>query len=181
MTNDKHPLYQALDVAEEILNEFQYEIIQTIFIEIKRRINMLEIKVKTLSPICTPCRTKQGDWIDLKSAHDISLKAGEFAYIPLGVCMELPAGYEAHIIPRSSTFKRYGIIQTNSMGLIDNSYCGDNDWWVMPVYAVRDTFIPKGDRICQFRIVENQPESELKLVEKMNNNDRNGLGSTGTK
>lgn len=122
----------------------------------------------------------KSDWIDLRAAKDIRLKKGEFALIPLGVAMEIPRGYEAHVVPRSSTFKKWGIIQTNSVGIIDNSYCGDNDQWMMPVYATRDTTIYKNDRICQFRIMKNQPKIKFNQVEKLDNPDRNGFGSTGT-
>ena len=100
----------------------------------------------------------KSDWIDLRAAEDVELKAGEFRLIPLGVAMQLPIGYEAHVVPRSSTFKNFGIIQTNHQGVIDCSYNGDNDQWFMPVYAVRDTQIHVNDRICQFRIMENQPK-----------------------
>ena len=95
---------------------------------------------------------EKSDWIDLRAAEDVELKAGQFRLIPLGVAMELPKGYEAHIVPRSSTFKNFGIIQTNHMGVVDESYCGDNDQWFFPAYALRDTKIHAGDRICQFRI-----------------------------
>lgn len=95
--------------------------------------------------------------------------------------MKLPDGYEAHIAPRSSTFKNFGIIQTNSVGVVDNSYSGDNDEWLMPVYALRDTVIKAGDRICQFRIVECQPEIVFETVEHLSVIDRGGVGSTGTK
>ena len=121
----------------------------------------------------------KSDWIDLRSAEDVELKAGDFKLISLGVSMELPKGYEAHIIPRSSTFKTWGIIQTNSMGLIDESYCGDNDIWKMPVYATKDTVIHKNDRICQFRIMEHQPEIVFKEVKKLEGKDRGGFGTTG--
>ena len=121
----------------------------------------------------------KSDWIDLRSAEDVSLKAGEFKLIPLGVAMELPAGYEAHVVPRSSTFKNFGIIQTNHQGVIDCSYCGDNDQWFMPVYAVRDTQICLNDRICQFRIMENQPKLIFDEVAQLGNEDRGGHGSTG--
>ena len=94
----------------------------------------------------------KSDWIDLRAAEEVELKAGEFQLIPLGIAMELPAGYEAHVVPRSSTFKNYGVIQTNSMGVIDETYCGDNDQWFFPAYALRDTVIHANDRICQFRI-----------------------------
>lgn len=121
----------------------------------------------------------KSDWIDLRAFETVELKAGEFALIPLGVAMELPKGYEAHIVPRSSTFKNYGIIQTNSCGIVDGSYCGDEDMWRMPVYAVRDTRIAKNDRICQFRIVENQPKIKFEEVAHLDNQNRGGFGSTG--
>lgn len=122
----------------------------------------------------------KSDWIDLRAAEDVVLKKGEFRLIPLGVAMKLPEGYEAHIVPRSSTFKNFGIIQTNHMGVIDETYCGDNDQWRMPVYAVRDTEIHANDRICQFRIVEHQPEIVFEQVERLDGEDRGGFGSTGT-
>lgn len=121
----------------------------------------------------------KSDWIDLRAAEDVTMKAGEFRLIPLGVGMELPEGYEAHIVPRSSTFKNFGIIQTNHMGIIDASYCGDNDQWRMAVYAVRDTEIHVNDRICQFRIMENQPAVAFEEVEHLGSQDRGGFGSTG--
>lgn len=121
----------------------------------------------------------KSDWIDLRAAEDVELHAGEFKLIPLGVAMELPAGYEAHVVPRSSTFKNFGIIQTNHQGVIDSSYCGDNDQWFMPVYAVRDTQIHVNDRICQFRIMENQPKIVFDEVVHLNHDDRGGHGSTG--
>lgn len=121
----------------------------------------------------------KSDWIDLRAAEDVELKKGEFKLIPLGVAMELPAGYEAHVVPRSSTFKNFGIIQTNHQGVIDGSYCGDNDQWFMPVYAIRDTEIHVNDRICQFRIMENQPKIQFDEVAHLENADRGGHGSTG--
>ena len=121
----------------------------------------------------------KSDWIDLRAAEDVDLTKGEFRLIPLGVAMELPAGYEAHVVPRSSTFKNFGIIQTNHQGVIDCSYCGDNDQRFMPVYAVRDTQIRVNDRICQFRIMENQPKIVFDEVEHLDHDDRGGHGSTG--
>lgn len=121
----------------------------------------------------------KSDWIDLRAAEDVTLKQGEFRLIPLGVGMELPRGYEAHVVPRSSTFKNFGIIQTNHQGVIDSSYCGDNDQWFMPVYALRDTQIHINDRICQFRIMENQPKIAFDEVEHLNHENRGGHGSTG--
>ena len=121
----------------------------------------------------------KSDWIDLRAAREISLKKGEFALIPLGVAMKLPRGYEAHIVPRSSTYKNFGIIQTNSQGVIDESYCGDNDQWFMPALAMRDTVIHVNDRICQFRIMEHQPGISFQRVAKLDDPDRGGHGSTG--
>lgn len=121
----------------------------------------------------------KSDWIDLRAAQEVELKAGEFRLIPLGIAMELPKGYEAHVIPRSSTFKNFGILQTNSMGLIDESYCGDNDQWFFPALAMRDTVIHVNDRICQFRIMKHQPELSFAETEKLTGEDRGGFGSTG--
>jgi dUTP pyrophosphatase len=121
----------------------------------------------------------KGDWIDLRVAEDIHLEAGEFKLIPLGVAMALPPNYEALLIPRSSTFKKYGIIQTNSIGLIDETYCGDNDEWLLPVYATRAVTIPKNTRICQFRILKHQPLVAFAEVEHLSETDRGGFGSTG--
>lgn len=121
----------------------------------------------------------KSDWIDLRAAETVELKTGEFKLISLGVAMELPEGYEAHVVPRSSTFKNYGILQVNSCGIIDGSYCGDEDLWYMPVYATRDTVVRKNDRICQFRIVENQPKLTFEEVERLGNRNRGGFGSTG--
>ena len=122
---------------------------------------------------------KKSDWIDLRASENVTLKAGDFKLIPLGVAMQLPRGYEAHIVPRSSTFKTWGIIQTNHMGVIDRSYCGNNDQWMMPVYATRDTEIHVNDRICQFRIMEKQEEISFEEVEELEGEDRGGFGSTG--
>ena len=121
----------------------------------------------------------KSDWIDLRAAKEVELKQGEFALIPLGVAMELPKGYEAHVVPRSSTFKNFGIIQTNSMGVIDETYCGDNDQWFFPAYALRDTVIHVNDRICQFRIMEHQPALDFEETDVLGNEDRGGHGSTG--
>lgn len=122
---------------------------------------------------------KNGDWIDLRAAEDIEMNAGDFRLISLGVSMQLPEGYEAHIVPRSSTYKHWGIIQANHMGVIDNSYCGDNDIWKFPAIAIRDTQIYKNDRICQFRIVKKQPEFKFEEVDYLENDDRGGFGSSG--
>ena len=121
----------------------------------------------------------KSDWIDLRAAETIDLKAGEHKLIPLGIAMKLPKGYEAHVVPRSSTFKNYGIIQTNHMGVIDNTYCGDNDQWFMSVYATRNCHIECNDRICQFRIVENQPKIIFTETNHLSSINRGGFGSTG--
>ena len=144
---------------------------------------MKEIKIKYLNEDITRLEYIDGksDWIDLRAAEEVELKAGEFKLIHLGVAMQLPEGYEAHIVPRSSTFKKWGIIQTNHCGIVDNSYCGPNDWWRMPVFALRDTKIEVNDRICQFRIQKNQPTLVFNEVEEMEANNRGGFGSTGTK
>ena len=121
----------------------------------------------------------KSDWIDLRSAVDVELKAGEFKLIHLGIAMKLPEGYEAHVVPRSSTYKNFGIIQTNHCGIIDSSYCGPNDYWYMPAYALRDTVIHKNDRICQFRIEKNQPKLVFEEVKELSGVNRGGIGSTG--
>lgn len=123
----------------------------------------------------------QGDWIDLRSAETVRMRAGEFHLISLGVSMRLPEGYEAHVLPRSSTFKKWGIIQANSMGVIDESYCGDGDIWYFPAVALRDTVVERGDRICQFRILKKMPAVPLETVEFLSAPDRGGIGSTGDK
>lgn len=141
---------------------------------------MEKILIKYHNPLLEKIeKIKIGDWIDLRAAEDVILKAGEFKIISLGVSMKLPDGYEAHVVPRSSTFKKWGILQTNHMGVVDNSYSGDNDIWGMPVFAVRDTKININDRICQFRIVKTQPEIEFTEVLKLEGTDRGGFGSTG--
>ena len=121
----------------------------------------------------------KSDWIDLRASEEVEMKAGEFKLIPLGVAMELPKGYEAHIMPRSSTYKNFGIIQTNHCGIIDESYCGDNDQWYFPAYALRDTEIHVNDRICQFRIEKNQPKLVFEEVKELSGANRGGIGSTG--
>ena len=121
----------------------------------------------------------KSDWIDLHAAEDVDMKAGEFRLIPLGVAIELPEGYEAHVVPRSSTFKNYGLLQANSMGVVDYTYRGDNDQWHVPMYATRDVHVDKNTRICQFRIMKNQPPLVFTRVEHLTGPDRGGFGSTG--
>jgi len=142
----------------------------------------MKIKIKYLSnQIEKITKIEQGDWIDLRAAKSYAMKKDGFYLIPLGIAVQLPEGYEAHIVPRSSTFKNFGIIQTNHMGVVDESYCGDNDQWYFPAYALEDTKVNLNDRICQFRIIKKQPKIEIVEVEKLNNKDRGGIGSTGIK
>ena len=141
---------------------------------------MEQIKIKYHNPDLAKIeKIEVGDWIDLRAAENVKLSAGEFKLINLGISMKLPEGYEAHVVPRSSTFKTWGILQTNSMGIIDNSYSGTNDIWRFPAYAIRDTEIKTNDRICQFRIVKKQPDIEFVKVDKLEDPDRGGFGSTG--
>lgn len=142
----------------------------------------LSIKIKYHTDILPIEKRANGDWIDLRAAEDVEMNAGEDRLISLGVSMKLPAGYEAHIVPRSSTFKNWGIIQTNHMGVIDNSYSGNNDIWRFPALAMRDTKICKNDRICQFRIMKKQPEDlDLDTVDYLDDTDRGGFGSSGVR
>ena len=120
-----------------------------------------------------------GNFIDLRSAEEVTIKEGSYVMINLGVSMKIPDGYWAQLVPRSSLFKKHGLIQTNSFGVIDNNYCGDNDIWMLPVYATRDTTIEANERICQFRIVKDN-EMNLEVVDKLEDKDRGGFGSTGT-
>lgn len=138
---------------------------------------MINIKVKVLTEGCEP--EQHGDWIDLKAAKDIGYVAGESFMIPLGVAIEMPKGYEAHLLPRSSTFKKHGIIMANSMGIIDNAYCGDADEWKLLAYATFPGVIEKGKRIAQFRIVESMPTVSIETVEHLPGKNRGGFGSTG--
>lgn len=147
---------------------------------------MEEIKIKYHADIEPLEKIAVGDWIDLRAAEEVEMWEGDFALISLGVSMKLPDGYEAHVLPRSSTFKNYGIVMVNSMGVIDNSYCGDGDVWKFPAFCVfgREygefyTRIKKGDRIAQFRIVKKQPEIEFVEVEHLDGENRGGFGSTG--
>ena len=144
---------------------------------------MEKIKIKYLSREIEKLRYIDGksDWIDLRAAEEVVMKKGEFKLISLGVAMELPKGYEAHIVPRSSTFKNFGIIQTNHCGIIDESYCSNEDVWMFPALAIRDTIIHVNDRICQFRIMKHQPVIEFEETNDLGNKSRGGFGSTGVK
>ncbi len=142
---------------------------------------MEKIRIKYLTDKIEKLRYIDGksDWIDLRAAEEVELKKGEYKLIPLGICIELPKGYEAHIVPRSSTYKNFGLIQANHMGVVDESYCGDNDQWFVPMIAMRDTVIHVNDRICQFRIMKHQPEIEFEETDHLEGKDRGGFGSTG--
>lgn len=141
----------------------------------------MEIKIKYQEGMKPLEVTEKGDWIDLRCAEDLVLLKGHYYKIPLGIAMELPEGFEAHIVPRSSTYKTFGLLQTNSMGVVDNSFRGDDDWWFYPVIATRNVRIAKNDRICQFRIVEKQPELQFVTVKILGNESRGGHNSTGIK
>lgn len=151
--------------------------------------NSVKIRIKYFEGATKLKKIDIGNWIDLYANKDMFIPEGEAALIPLGVAMKLPEGYEAIVAPRSSTFKNWGLIQTNSIGVIDNSYCGNNDEWKLPVYCLegkhispgktKGTWIEKGDKICQFRIVKNQPQIMFDTVEELNSPDRGGFGSTG--
>lgn len=141
----------------------------------------MDIKIRYLETGLVEVKVIEiGDWIDLRSAESVCLYKGEKALLRLGVAMKLPDGYEAILAPRSSTFKNYGIIQTNGIGIIDSTYCGNNDEWMMPVLATREVMIHKNDRICQFRIQKKQPTIKFVVVDKLGDEDRGGFGSTGT-
>ena len=141
---------------------------------VKLRIKYFSDKIEKLKYI-----DGKSDWIDLRAAERVEMKKGEFRLIDLGIAVELPKGYEAHIVPRSSTYKNFGIIQTNHYGVIDETYCGDNDRWFFPALAMRDTVIEVNDRICQFRIMEHQPPIEFEETDFLGNTDRGGWSSTG--
>ena len=142
----------------------------------KIRIKYLSDKIEKLCYV-----DGKSDWIDLRCAETIEMKKGEFKLLPLGVAIALPKGYEAHIVPRSSTYKNFGIIQSNHMGVVDESYCGNGDQWYMPAIAMRDTKIAVGDRICQCRIMEHQPQIVFEECDDLGSPDRGGIGSTGVK
>ena len=154
----------------------------------------MKIRIKYFEEATKLKKIAKGNWIDVYANKDVFVKVNERAMIPLGFALELPRGWEAHLAPRSSTFKTWGIIQTNSVGVVDDTYIGDNDQWHMPVYClegkgtelidgeeIKGTWIRKGDKIAQFRIMEVMPEIEFDEVESFGNSDRGGFGSTGSK
>lgn len=138
------------------------------------------LKIKPLVDGLKPIEAAHnGEWIDLRCAEDIELEIGEYKKIPLGVAIELPEGYEAILAARSSTYSKWGIFMSGSIGVIDNLYCGDDDEWTFPAIAFRKTKIHKNDRICQFRIIKQQPDITPIIVRTLGNKNRGGLGSTG--
>jgi len=139
----------------------------------------MKIRIKYIRDIDIIEPFPNGNWIDLRCAEETHLKKGEYKQIPLGIAVELPQGFEALIAPRSSTFRRYKILSANSLGIIDSSYCGDDDEWCFPAYATDDTVIPKNDRIAQFRIMYRMPSCDIVVVDTLGNVSRGGLGSTG--
>ncbi len=154
----------------------------------------MKIRIKYFDEAIRLKKISKGNWIDVYAAKDVFVKECERAMIPLGFALELPSGWEGHLAPRSSTFKTWGIIQTNSVGVVDDTYIGDNDQWHMPVYCLqgkdviqeegtefKGTWIKKGDKIGQFRIMEVMPEFEFEEVDSFGNDDRGGFGSTGRK
>lgn len=141
----------------------------------------MELKIRYLADIPHIEKISKGDWIDLRAAEDIDLQAGEYKRIPLGVAIELPEGYEALVAPRSSTFEKHHVMLANSLGVIDEFYKGDDDQWHFSAVAVEDCHIKKGDRICQFRIIEHQPEFAIREVDHLGNQNRGGFGSTGSR
>ena len=161
--NLKHVYIRTIQLLEENV-EKQNEI------KILYHNNKLE-KIKSIP---------NGDWIDLRAAERVELHAGEHRLISLGVSMKLPDGYEAHLAPRSSSFKKWGFLLTNSIGVIDNSYSSSEDIWMASVYATRDAVIEMNDRICQFRIMKKQPELVFTEVKELNGPVRGGFGSTGS-
>jgi dUTP pyrophosphatase len=139
----------------------------------------MTIKIKYLHGVDPIVQANDGELYDLRAAEDVVLKKGELKYIHLGICAEMPLGFEAHMYARSSTAKNFGIMLAGGVGIIDHKFCGDNDEWCFPAFAIRDTVIHKNDRIAQFRIIYQQPACEIKVVDVLGNVSRGGLGSTG--
>ena len=137
-------------------------------IKIKRIVDTAGVRVGT-----------PGEWIDICLPEAVEFRKGEPKFIKLGIAVKLPKDHEAIIAERSSTFGRYGLLLTNSIGVIDNAYCGDNDEWGALFYPTRDVYVPLGTRLLQFRIQKCQPEVKVKYVDKLNGKDRGGFGSTG--
>ncbi len=158
------------------------EIKNAVYIPFTEENLKLKIKVKYHDPELIKLEQIDiGNWIDLRCAETVTLKAGEYKLLSLGISMELPEGYEALVSPRSSTYKNFKIVQANSLGIIDSTYNGNNDIWRFPAIAFEDTIIYKNDRICQFRIIQSQPKIDFIEVNSLGNKDRGGIGSTGIK
>lgn len=154
----------------------------------------MKLRIKYFENATKLTKITKGNWIDVYANKDVFVEVNERAMIPLGFALELPNGWEGHLAPRSSTFKTWGIIQTNSVGVVDDTYIGDNDQWHMPVYCLQGkdniivdgvkksgTWIKKGDKIGQFRIMEVMPNIEFEEVEHLENDNRGGFGTTGVK
>jgi dUTP pyrophosphatase len=176
---EKEEAEEKLIHAIDKMNKEKPNLLHPTNVNIIGGFNKMELKVKIHTEGCEPWVSEKGDWIDLSTSREYILKRGSFIIIDLGISIKLPEHIEAHLVPRSSTFKKYGIIQTNGIGVIDSSYSGDNDVWGMSVYATRDIVIPKGVRIAQFRVFANQPTIDLKVVDSLGKTNRGGFGSTG--
>lgn len=165
--------YRKVGYLEQIFYILKFAIKEALVKRMKIKVKYFDPEIEHLQKI------SKGDWIDLRSAEDVDLKAGEYKLIRLGVGMILPEGYEAIVAPRSSTPSKFGVILSNSIGVIDNSYSGDADEWRFPALAIRDTHISKNDRICQFRIIKNMDPIDIIEVDHLNEISRGGIGSTG--
>lgn len=163
MPTSKKSMTTAVDYAKEAIDAFEDQC-------------ELVVKINTHG---NSMPVQHGEWIDLTTANDVEMHKGEYMVISLGVSMELPKGYYAKVVPRSSTCAKWGIMMANSIGIIENTYCGDNDIWGFPAYAIRDTFIPKGTRVCQFCVCKQEPGVFFANVDRLGNADRGGYGSTG--
>ena len=178
------PVYESEEDAYDNLQQIPFSLNFNSVAPDKRYLvpEVPTIKVRYHKELCPDLiemkKVDKGDFIDLRAAETVDLKAGEFKLISLGISIQLPKGYHAEVVPRSSTFKNFGIIMTNSIGIIDESYCGDNDIWRFPALAMRDTIIIINDRICQFRVVKNR-DINIEVVDRLDNEDRGGIGSTG--
>ena len=189
-----------LDEEDRICYEIQgfYFKEEQLFLIEKGEDEKMKMRIKYFDGATKMEKIAKGNWIDVYSNADIFVPVGERAMIPLGFALELPQGWEGHLAPRSSTFKSWGIIQTNHVGVVDDTYIGDNDQWHMPVYCLtanckvneneiptvdgrQGVWIRKGDKIGQFRIMEVMPEIEFDEVESFGNADRGGFGTTGVK
>lgn len=173
---DTERIYNLCDMGETKMTMMQLPTNKELLDSAQKQV--IEIKYFTDIDKLTYVDDKS-DWIDLRASETVEMKEGDFKLVPLGVAMKLPKGYEGHVAPRSSTFNNYGVLQVNGIAIIDNIFNGDGDMWKLPLYATRDTVIHKNDRICQFRIIENQPKIRFVEVTKLEDTNRGGFGSTG--